>query len=251
MSSFYEYDELESEVIIIPELNNLHTELIKEDIKMQINNPFTSRNNFVETFIQTCEEIDVEDEDILKRINGEKILFYLDTIDLISNYFKLDCDLETISEKNNVNIENICIAMYNFFIYKRAKNIKTILLSYILQHQNEILNSIKEEISSGDCNTAEMKSKFKSKELAIIIANLPLVINYFKYLDLDMLNLIEYTNLDLFNNVMIKKLMETNIISNNFQVLYFSPLYSFRDDIYSRLITKINNGLFKAAERRK
>ena len=62
--------------------------------------------------------------------------------------------------------------------------------------------------------------------------------------------MINYSDLDLFNNMMIKKLIDESVITSEFQELYFYPIYSFKDQYYDEIISKIERDLIKISKRR-
>ena len=90
MSNVYDGADFETEAIIIPTVKGIHRELLEENIKNQIENPFTSSTNYVETFNSQISDIIDEEEiedgsDAMKAINNERISFYASVIDLVDN----------------------------------------------------------------------------------------------------------------------------------------------------------------------
>lgn len=254
MSSMYDAEDLDSELILIPQIQDLHTSLIQEDIRMQVENPFESNNDFVEAFNQQCEEALMDDDytdDVVKRVNEERIKFYVDVIELISDKFKLDCDVDTIAEKRVDVIDDICSAIYSFFVLKRKKNIKNMMLNYILEHEDEIAESLDYLKRKKDVVSVETKTKLEDENLSMFLANIQAVLRYVKSLDNSMDEMIQYTNLELFNNAMVQELLENAVISAHFQELYFAPLFSYQDTIYDEIVSKIETGIIKAARKRR
>lgn len=254
MSSMYDAEDLDSELVLIPQIQDLHTSLIQEDIRMQVENPFESNNDFVEAFNQQCEEALMDDDytdDVVKRVNEERIKFYVDVIELISDKFHLDCDVDTIAEKRVDVIDDICSAIYSFFVLKRKKNIKNMMLNYILEHEDEIAESLDYLKRKKDVVSVETKTKLEDENLSMFLANIQAVLRYVKSLDNSMDEMIRYTNLELFNNAMVQELLENAVISGNFQELYFAPLFSYQDTIYDEIVSKIETGIVKAAHKRR
>lgn len=254
MSSMYDAEDLDSEMVLIPQIQDLHVSLIQEDIKMQIENPFESGNDFVEAFNEQCEDALEEDDysdDVMKRVNEERIKFYIDVIELISDKFHLDCDLDTIADKRVDLIDDICSAMYSFFVLKRKKNIKNMMLNYILEHEDQIAESLEYLKSKKDVVTVETRTKLEDENLSMFLANIQSVLRYVKSLNNSMDEMIQYTNLELFNNAMIQSLLENAVINCNFQELYFAPLFSYQDTIYDEIVSKIENGIVKVARKRR
>ena len=251
MSSFYEAEDFDTELISLPEIQDLHTSLIHEDIKMQLLHPFDSKNDFVEQFELQAEELlaDEEAEDNpegIKKINAERIDFYIDVINLIDDQFKLSCDVDTITSNYRVDeIKEICEALYSFFVIKRKKNIKNMMLNYILENRDQICESLDYLRRKKDVTSLETKNKLKDPDLAMMVANLQDVLRYIKSLNIDMNDMIKCVDLELFNNLKVQELMDECIISCNFQELYFSPLFSYQDSNYDDIIAKIEHGIIK------
>lgn len=254
MSSFYDAEDMDSEMILLPQIQNMRLSLIEENIRIQVENPFESHSNFVEAFNQQCEEAlqeDDYDEDVIKRVDEEKLRFYIEVIDLISNKFQLDCDIDSISEKPVDEVSDICSALYNFFIIKRKKNIKNIMLGYILEHEEQISESLEYLKRKKDVVTTETRTKLEDENLSMFLANIQRVLYYIKSLDLSMDELIQYTGLEIYNNAIIDELLKNATIKSNFQELYFAPLFTYQDVIYDEIISKIESGIIKAARKRR
>ena len=250
MSSFLEGEDFESEMIILPEIRDLHNQLIRENLRMQINNPFDTKVDHVENFIDKVNDY-LEDgdctEDIRQQINNVRREFFLDVIKLIDDKFSLNCDLDTISDYMVDEIEEICIAMYRFFIIGRKKNIKKIVVNYITEHLEEIGEVFTEYKKKKDVTTAMTKNEIENPNLAMILANLPDIINYFKTLNLSMLDVLPLLDMELFANSKIQDLIDSGIIIDGFQATYFEPIFSARDTDYDTIKANIEHSLYKIA----
>ena len=253
MPSIYEAEDFETEMIILPQIKDLHKQLLEEEIKQQIRNPFDSKVDFVETFNQQLENaLDEEDitEDNRKQIEGEGISFYLGVIEQIDNYFQLECSMETIAEKNLEDIRDTFEAMYSFFVLKRKKNIKNMLLNYILENAEEICKALDYLKEKYDVTSENIKKYVNDENLAAIAANLQEVISYVKSLDNDMAEMITYLDMENFNNAMVYDLMHDCVILANFQDLYFAPLFSYHDSDYDDILAKIEHGIYTSGKKR-
>ena len=254
MPQAFDGEDFETEMIILPKIKDLHKSLLEEDIREQIRNPFESKVDCVETFNQQVEETkndeDVEEDD-LKKIDEEAISFYLGVIREIDSAFHLECDMEGIAEKNIDDIRDICEAMYGFFVMKRKKNIKNMMLNYIIENIDTISKSLEYLKKKKDVTSQNTKNLVDDSSFSLIIANLQEVLRYIKNEDNDMLYMIEYLDLAKFNNFKIKELMMASTIISGFQELYFAPLFSYQDSNYDDIIAKIEHGIFKAAKKKK
>jgi hypothetical protein len=247
-------DELESELVLIPQVQELSRILLNEDIKVQLENPFETKNDFVETFDQQCEEMVEEDDfdsDTIKQVEEERVEFYIKVINMLDEKFQLNCDTDYISQKSVVDINDICSALYNFFVIRRKKTIKNMVLNYIIENENEIVKTLEIYKDNKDVSTLSNNIKIEDENIALIVTNIEEVISYFKSLNISMDEMINYSDLDLFNNAMVKELIDDSVISPDFQVLYFSPIYSFKDTHYDEIISKIEHDLIKVAKKRR
>lgn len=247
-------DELESELVLIPQVQELSRILLNEDIKVQLENPFETKNDFVETFDQQCEEMVEEDDfdsDTIKQVEEERVEFYIKVINMLNDKFQLNCDTDYISQKSVIDINDICSALYNFFVIRRKKTIKNMVLNYIIENENEIVKTLEIYKDNKDVSTLSNNIKIEDENIALIVTNIEEVISYFKSLNISMDEMINYSDLDLFNNAMVKELIDDSVISPDFQVLYFSPIYSFKDTHYDEIISKIEHDLIKVAKKRR
>lgn len=253
MSSYYDDEDIDSEEVLLPELKNFRISLIQENIKMQLINPFESSNDFVAVFDQQCEESLAEDDfsqEVISRVNEERIRFYTDVIDLISDSFMLDCDTDTLAEKNIDTLSEICSAIYRFFILKRKKNIKNMLLNYIITHEKEISDVMDYLKRRKDVVSIDMRKRISDENLAMIVANIHVILSYIKSLNINMDEMIKYSDMEVLSNYIVNDLMQTGIINDNFQELYFSPVFGFYSNAHDEIVHKIERGLIKAARRR-
>ena len=251
MSNVYDGADFETEAIIIPTVKGIHRELLEENIKNQIENPFTSSTNYVETFNSQISDIIDEEEiedgsDAMKAINNERISFYASVIDLVDNAFRLECDIDTIMDKNVEEIGDICEALYDFFITKRKKNIKNMMLNYILRNRIEICDALDILRKKKDVTTVGVGKAVEDPQFALLITNVQEVLRYVKSLDISMEGMIEYVDLDLYNNELVGSLMEMGVIRSDFQARYFAPLWGYQDCDYDDIIAKIVHGFEKA-----
>lgn len=253
MPSLYEAEDFETEMIILPQIKDLHRSLLEEEINEQLKNPFDSKVNFIETFNQQLEEIkDDEDlsEDDRKKIDQEAISFYTGVIKRIDEQFFLQCAIDNIAEKGVEEIQDICEAMYSFFVLKRKKNIKNIMLNYILENSESICNALDYLKKKTDVTSANSKNFVNDDNLSIIVSNLQTVLQYIKSLDNDMLDMIEYLDLENFNNAIVAEMMEDCTIVSSFQQLYFAPLFSYHDCNYDDILAKIEHGIYSTKKKK-
>lgn len=252
--SIYEGGNFETEVVFIPAIKDLHRTLLEEDIKQQLEDPFDANVNCIEAFNQQVKEVltdsDIDTDDI-KTIKDERLSFYTGIIELISEKYRLDCDTETIASKNLEEVSDICEAMYSFFVLKLKKNIKNMMLNYALSNKKEICKNLDYLKKKKDVTTMSLRKKIEDPDISTIASNIQEVLNYIKSLDIDMTEMIQYIDLDLYNNSVINDLMNSAIINSNYQVYYFATLWGFQDCNYDDIIARITDGLIKSLKKAK
>ena len=246
MSHGYEEEDFETELVLLPDLKNLHEELISENIKEQIKNPFDIKTNFVEmfseSFVSALESQDL-DSDSKKKIISEAKAFYINTINLIDEKFDLECDTETFCEQI-ATLKDYCEAMYWFFVIKYKKNAKNIMVKYIIKNKKSICNNLEYFKKKKDVTTVSLKRKISDVDTTLLVSNLPEVLDYIKSLDIPMDKLITYLNLDNYYIGIINSLINNCIIRSDFQYNYLSALYEGQQDInYDDILTSIQRGL--------
>ena len=243
----FEGSDFNTEIVELPYLKNLHKELIQENIKFQIDRPFENKADFEEVFSEQIEEtlnMDGIDDDGIRQVKSERDSFYSEIIELISQKYSLECDIETVIDKGPSQLKDCCEAMYSFFIIKYKKNIRNFFVNYITRNRKSIINYLDQMKKKKDVTSISLKKKIIDPDTALIIANLPDVIEYIKSLDMDMLNVLSYLNQDNFNIDYIDNLMKTSVMNCNFQCEYLSPIFdNDQNGDYDDIMSSIQRGL--------
>lgn len=251
--AIYEGGDFDTEMVIVPAIKDLHRTLLEEDIKEQLAHPFDASVDCVESFKQQTIEA-LEDEDLdsddRRAIKDEQVSFYTEVIELISEKYNLECDTETLASRNIEELGDVCEAMYSFFVLKLKKNIKNLMLNYILANTKEICKSLDYLKKKKDVTTLSLRKKIDDPDISMIASNLTEVLSYIKELDISMDVMIKNLDLDLYNNDQINTLMEEGVIRSDFQVYYFELLWGFQDCNYDDIVTKIINGLAKSIKKK-
>lgn len=255
MSSYYEEEDFDTELVIIPEIRDLRDTLIKENLKLQIENPFDTKVDHVEVFIQQVDEYLEEQEEpsdeLRKTIDQMKVNFCLDVIKMIDAKFNFAFDEETLATYTPDEVQNACEGIYAFFILRRRKCIKNIILNYILEHLDEIGEVLDYLKKKKDVTSTATKTFVEDPNLAMVLANLPDVVNYFKTLNLSMADLIQYLDTELFYVSEVQDLMNRGIIADWFQSKYFEPIFDAHDENYDDIMARIEHGLIKIVKKKK
>lgn len=251
--ALYEGVNYDTEMVILPAIKNLHRTLLEEDIKLQLQNPFDSTVNCVKSFEEQVTEALKEEEldsDDIRTIKAELVSFYSSIIELISEKYQLECDTESLAGSKNIEeLGDICEAMYSFFVLKLKKNIKNSLLNYILENRDEIATALDYLKKKKDVTTISLRKKIEDPDASMIVSNIVEVVGHIKSLDISMDKMIQYLDIDLYNNSIINDLMTDCVIRSDFQALYYAPLSGFQDCNYDDIIAKISNGVIKASKK--
>lgn len=203
-------------------LADLPVELLKENVRKQINDPFYNSVNYL--FIVTNKVIILrdqfsEDEDMIDKINDFLVSFLNFFIEEIDERFNLCLDIDP--SKVDEFTETAFI-LYEFFIINYRKNVSNFLYKYILKNKKIIAEGIE---SKKDVSTSSLKKKIKNKDDVVIIANLPTILKQILYLDIDPEEFINYLCQDLnYDSLYIKDLITENKLNGNFVDKFFEPL---------------------------
>lgn len=251
MLSQYEEDyELDNdELMELPELRGLHAELIDEEIKEQVENPFESKINFLDDYF---EDYDVlyeqyeENPDMMNTLNSDATNFCLEVINLIDEKYGLDVDEESLSELGIDKLKAITYSLYEFFVVNYSKNLKKFFVKYIMNNSEEIYNVLSNVQSKNDVFTVSYKQKLSDEKIAVILSNLKTVIEYVNSLDLEPLEVMDIYNPERYDIFQITSLITDGTLNGDFTAKFFEPLvYSNSSEDYIDMFSSIEGGLIK------
>ena len=242
------YEEDNTDLISMPEIRDLHYELISENIRDQIEDPFDNNTNFIETFSETCEQMKDTYEnniDVLNQIKQGEKDFYMEIIRLIDTKYDLDIDFDTIQDHfNNKDIQMMCETLYEFFIIKYKKNIKSFFVNFINNNKSQILNEFESLRKKKDVSTISLKKKISNKDMVPIVSNILEVISFIKSLEVTPERFITYYNLDKVYNAKLKGYIEDNIITGNFVNTFLGPVFDDDQDYnFDSIVSSIQKNL--------
>ena len=222
---------------------------------MQIKCPLDAKVDCVEEFNQQVEEIliraDNVDNDTQKEVDDTRRSFYMTVISMIDEHYHLECDTDGIAEKRIDEMADICDALYQFFTIKKKKMLKNMVLTYILRNADSIVDVFDHFEHKKDITSTLTKSKLGEGPLACIVANIHEVIAYIKSLDIDMADMIDCADQDLFYVYQVNELMNEGTIRTDFQARYFNELWSCQDCNYDDIVARIEKGIYKSANKKK
>ena len=153
-------------------LGDLPIDIIKENIKSQINDPLSFMSNQCEqvydTFDEAMNEFGHIDE-YKNEITELKDDFSTFLINEVNNKFDLGIDLDNLEDYEVHEIAKNC---YEFFIINLNDVITRFILNYIYANKSMISKSFNEEYKRKDVTTTNMKKLTKNKDDVIILSNI-------------------------------------------------------------------------------
>lgn len=241
MSMFYDKDEfqLSSNVELNEILTELPFDLIKESILEQINDPISSRTNYIDVILDKVRVFEAqydEDEELLEELHEQINNFMLSIIHAIDDKFNLLIDYNEIASGNIIEIGE-CI--YNYFVVRYVKNITRFITKYIFKNKKSISQSYG-DAAKKDVSTLAFKKQIKNNDDLCIITNLPLIIK-----DIINTNLNSYEFISLsagssnYDASVVKGLIESFRLNGDFFRPYISICVDDHDYIIDELQTEI------------
>lgn len=167
--------ELTSDTEIDMIIADLPLVLLKENIRLQIEDPLSTRVNYIESvedkidmLIETYGDI----PDTMDKINNLIIDIYSFIVTKVCERFNIGYNMDF---SNPEEVRSIAKAMYYYLIVRYKKNIFKYIMNYIAAHKKELAAEYGDK--KKDVTTIAVKRKIKNKEEAAIISNLPDIVN--------------------------------------------------------------------------
>ena len=162
---------------------DLPLDIIKENVKSQIEDPLVFISNqcedVYETFDEAFEEfghIDDHRQELIQ-LKDDFSIFILQELD---RKYNLGVDFDNLQD---YEIHEMAVNCYDFFIVNIKEYISNFILNFILCNKSMLCEAFDDEYKRKDVTTMNMKKITKNKEDVVILSNLNSVINYI--LDLD------------------------------------------------------------------
>lgn len=149
-------------------LNSIHHELIIENIKEQLKEPFEKfYTNHLDVYNDRVEALydAYEDIDIRRSIRELSENTYMMIIKEIQNKFKFEINL------SDLDIKSTCSVLYDFFIFNYSGNIKKFYINFIDKNKKSLALNLEANKKNKDIETSINKKDIKNKNCAIIISN--------------------------------------------------------------------------------
>lgn len=228
--------ELQSSLDIDSLLADLPLELMKENIKEQINDPLSNNTDYIGVIMDKCLVLKQEyqdDEDGMNTINNYLREFCQFIIDEVSAKFDFEVN---IVEDDLSKIQKIAICLYKFLIIRYKKNIAKFIYEYIAKNKKRLVEQFEALAKKKDVTTLSLKKQIKNKDDVLIISNLPTIIKYIFGLQIEPIDFISYScNEKYYEGTVIKKMILDNEITGNFIPNYFD-LALDEDDVLDEVL---------------
>ena len=253
----YEIDDVvepfgdDDDVIRLSPLEELSQDLLSESIKYQIQNPFSSKTNLLQEFIdeydETAEWLDGNDEATYTN-NNIAMNFYVSVIKMIDEKFKLDIDYTTIESLNVDGLRNLTEGLYTFFIIKYEKNVAKYLTGLILDFKDTIIDNLdKDGLDTDSVSYVSYKRKLTNPKDVYIFTEINNVIQQIRTIELSVDDFIGYFNEEKFEVAIVKYAVDNFIITGEFVKDFLEPVFGYdvQNDDFDRIISDVLQNLFK------
>lgn len=237
-----QYD-LSSDTEVDMILNDLPLELMKENVRYQIQDPLQTNINYLEIIIDKIEVLKEqygENEDALTNINNLIMDFFGFIIDEIDEKYDLGIDADN---ENAEEVMEIGKNLYFFFILAYRRNINNFLYDYILSNKKFLLKEFESDQKKKDVTTVTLKRKIKNKDDVTIISNLPSIIKYIMDLEIDPEDFIDYAGQGDYSASYIKNMIQQGSMTGDFVSDYIDFIRQSYDTILDEIQTDIKYNL--------
>jgi hypothetical protein len=221
-------------------LGDLPIDIIKENIKSQIDDPLTFMTNHCDQVYETLDEAMDEIGHIdeyryeLQGIRDDFNSFLLTELD---NGFGLGIDIDNLQ---TYEMEDIGKHAYDFFVVNLRENITNFLKNYICINKTNLASLFTEEYKRKDVTTTNMKRLTKNKDDVVILSNIISVLYYILDLDLDPEDFMELAvEPGEYSGEVVKEYVRNFKIANNFVSKLFNEVKYTHNDVIDEFASEI------------
>lgn len=221
-------------------LGDLPLDIIKENIKSQIDDPLTFMTNHCdqvyETLDEAMDEIGHIDE-YRYEINEIRDDFNSFLVTELDARFSLGIDLDNLQ---TYEMEEIGKYSYEFFVVDLKRNITNFLMNYICLNKSYLASLFTDEYKRKDVTTTNMKKLTKNKDDVVILANIISVIYNILELELDPEDFMELAvEPGDYAGEAVKEYVRSFKIANNFVYNLFNEVKYIHNDIIDEFASEI------------
>lgn len=241
MSMFYNDDyELTTSYELDNLLADLPFDLIRESIKEQIDDPMSTKVNYIDVITDKIVMYRNQYEgngDVLRDINVAVNDFFESILTHLNDKFNLGLDIENILSGENV--EEVCTCLYKYFVIRYTKNITKFISKYIFKNKKFISERYADK-SKKDVSTLAFKKQIKNKDDLVILTNLPSIIDDIIKSDISNEEFLKYSvSTDSYEAHVISGLISSNKMIGEFYDTYISLCVNEHDHVIDELQTEI------------
>jgi len=221
-------------------LGDLPIDIIKENIKSQIDDPLTFMTNHCdqvyETLDEAMDEIGHIDE-YRYELQGMRDDFNSFLLTELDNRFGLGIDIDNLQ---TYEMEDIGKHAYDFFVVNLRENITNFLKNYICINKTNLASLFTEEYKRKDVTTTNMKRLTKNKDDVVILSNIISVLYYILDLDLDPEDFMELAvEPGEYSGEVVKEYVRNFKIANNFVSKLFNEVKYTHNDVIDEFASEI------------
>lgn len=221
-------------------LGDLPIDIIKENIKSQIEDPLTFMTNHCDQVYETLDEAMAEVGHIdeykyeLEEMRDDFNSFLINELD---TRFNLGIDMENLQ---TYEIEEVGKNAYDFFVVNLKENLTNFLMNYICLNKAYLAGLFTDEYKRKDVTTNNMKKLTKNKDDVVILANIISVLYHILDLDIDPEDFMELAvEPGEYCGEVVKEHVKTFKIANNFVFGLFNEIKYTHNDIIDEFASEI------------
>lgn len=227
-------------------LLDLPFDLVKENLRYQINDPLATNVNYIENVIDKFRELlnaYGEIDDARSNINALIVDFFGFIIKEIDEKFDLSIEVDYNDIQETMEVGE---CLYKFFILRYKKNLTKFFYKYITKNKKKIVEEFDGEYKRKDVTSISLKKKIKNKDDVLIISNLPTIIKYIMDLEIEPAEFISYaTNDSLYEGTYLNNFILQGRLLGNFVTDYLNLILQDYDYVLDEIQTDIKIKLMK------
>ena len=221
-------------------LGDLPIDIIKENIKSQVDDPLTFMTNHCDQVYETLDEAMDEMghiDDIRYQLQEIRDDFSSFLIVELDRRFNLGIDMDNLQ---TYEIEEVGKCSYEFFVVDLKNNIINFLKNYICSNKSYLASLFTEEYKRKDVTTTNMKKLTKNKDDVVILSNIISVIYHILDIELDPEDFMELAvESGEYAGETVKEYVRSFKIANNFIYNLFNEVKYTHNDVIDEFASEI------------
>jgi hypothetical protein len=225
-------------------LSELPMDLMKENLKCQIQDPLSTTSNYLNIIIEkyTVLKDNFDDDEVsMQKIKATMEDVFAYVLNLMDDTYELDLD-EVYDFDDLLEMTD---NLYTFLILHFRSNVSNFFYEFIIENKKNLVDYYEKLGKKKDVTTLNLKKQIKSKDDIIILANLPSITNYIKNLYVEPLEFLNYiTDDDNYEGKYVKDLILHNKLTGNFVNNYLNIIFDENDNVLDEIQVEIKIQLF-------